>query len=85
MHCLTACGHWVVELLQCTASLPVGTGQWNACNALPHYLEAVGSGNLAVHCLAASGQTAVELRQCTATLLGRCGQSNPCNALPHSL
>ena len=32
--------HWssapCVLLLQCTASLPGGSGQWNSCNALPH-------------------------------------------------
>ena len=27
MHCLTAWGQWAVELLQCTASLPEGSGQ----------------------------------------------------------
>ena len=28
MHCLTAWGKWAVELLQCSASLPGGSGQW---------------------------------------------------------
>ena len=27
MHCLTAWGQWTVQLLQCTASLPWGSGQ----------------------------------------------------------
>ena len=36
MHCLTACGQWAVELLLCTASLPMGSGQWNSFYALPH-------------------------------------------------
>ena len=27
MHCLTAWGQWAVDLLQCTASLPGGSGQ----------------------------------------------------------
>ena len=30
-------------LLQCTATLPRGSRQWNSCNALPHCLGAVGS------------------------------------------
>ena len=29
-----------MELLQCTASPPGGSGQWNSCNALPHCLGA---------------------------------------------
>ena len=28
MHCLTARGQWEVELLQCNASLPEGSGHW---------------------------------------------------------
>ena len=40
-----------MELLQCTASLPGGSGQWNSCNALPRCLGAVGSANRAMHCL----------------------------------
>ena len=35
MYCLTAWGQWAVLLLQCTASLPGGSGQCNSCNALP--------------------------------------------------
>ena len=49
MHCPTAWGQWAVEVLQCTASLPGGSGQWNSCNALPHCLGAVGSGTPAMH------------------------------------
>ena len=30
-HCHTAWGQWAVELLQRTASLPGGSGQWNSC------------------------------------------------------
>ena len=41
LRCLTACGQWAVQLLQCTASLPGGSGQWNFCNALPHCIGAV--------------------------------------------
>ena len=33
MHCHTTRGRRAVELLQCTATLPVGSGQWNSCNA----------------------------------------------------
>ena len=55
MHYLTALGQWAVELLQCTALLPGGSGQCNSnsCNALPHCLGAVGSGTPAMHCPAA--------------------------------
>ena len=65
MHCHTTWGQWAVELLQCTTTLPGGGGQCNSCNALPHYLGAVGSGNSAVPCLTAWGQWAVQLPQCT--------------------
>ena len=36
MHCSTAWGQWAVDLLQHTASLPGGSGQWTSFNALPH-------------------------------------------------
>ena len=85
MHCHTAQGQWAMELLQCTASLPGGIGQWNSCNALPHCLGAVGSATPAMHCLTAWGRWAVELLQCTASLLGGSGQWNSCHALPHCL
>ena len=99
MHCLTAWGQWAVQLLQCTASMPWGSGQWNSCNAPPQHLGAVGSatpamhcltalgavdsGTPAMHCLTAWGQWAVELLQCTASLPGGSGQCNSCNAPPH--
>ena len=99
MHCLTALGQWAVQLLQYTAALPGGSGQWNSCNALPHCpggsgqrnscnalphcLGAVGSATPAMHCLTAWGQWAVELLQCTAPLPGGSGRCNSCNALPH--
>ena len=54
-HCLSARGHWAVQLLQYTAALPRGSGQWNSCNALPHYPRAVGSATPAMHCLTAWG------------------------------
>ena len=85
MHCHTTCGQWAVELLQCTASLPGGSGQCNSCNALPHCLGAVGSGTPAPHCHTSLEQWAVELMSCTATLLVGSGQCNSYNALPHRL
>ena len=48
MHCLTAWRQWAVKILQCPASLPRGSAQWNSCKALPHSLGAVGSGTLAM-------------------------------------
>ena len=93
MHCLTAWGQWAVELLQCTAPLPGGSGQCISCNALPHCLGAVGSATPAMHCLTALGavgsgppamhcptawgQWAVELMQCTASLPGAVGSAIP--------
>ena len=85
MHCLIACGQWAVKLLQCSATLPVGSGQCNSCNALPHCLWAMGSVTRAMHCLTVWGHFAVELLQCTATLPGGSGQCNSCNALPDCL
>ena len=38
MHCHTAWGQWAVQLLQCTATLPGGSGQCNSCNAWAHQL-----------------------------------------------
>ena len=72
-----------MQLPQCTALLPSGSRQRNSCNALPHYLGAVGSETPAMHCLTARGQWAVQLLQCTASLPGGSGQCNSCNALPH--
>ena len=77
MHCLTTWGQWVVQLLQCTTSLPGGSGQWNSCNTLPHRLGAVGSGPPAMHCLTAWGQWAVDLLQCTASLSKAVGSATP--------
>ena len=74
-----------MELVQCTAPLPGGSGQLNSCNALSHCLGAVGSGTPAMHYLTARGQWALELLQYTASLPGGSGQSNSCNALPHCL
>ena len=74
MHCHAAYGQWAAEQLQCTATLLVGSGQWNSCNALPHCLGAVGSGTAVMHRHTSCGQRAVESLQCTATLPGGSGQ-----------
>ena len=76
-----------MELLQCTAPLPEGSGQGSFCNALPHCPGEVGSGPPAMHCLTAWGQWAVQLQlvECTASLPGGSGQCNSCNALPRCL
>ena len=34
---------WALGFLRCTATLRVGCGQRNSCNALPHCLGSVGS------------------------------------------
>ena len=39
-----------MQLVQCTASLPGGSGQCSFCNALPHCPGAVGSGPPAALC-----------------------------------
>ena len=57
------------ELLQCTATLPAGSGKCNSCNALPGCLGAVGTAILAMHCHSPRG----------------IGQWDPCNALPPCL
>ena len=74
-----------MQLLQCSASLPGGSGQCNSCNALPHCLGAVHSATPATHCPTAWGQWAVQLLQYTAAPPGGSGQCNSCNALPHCL
>ena len=98
MHCHATGGQVAWELLQCTATPPGGSGQWNSYNTLPNYLGAVGAATLAMHCHAAWGHGALELVQCTATLpggnaveflqgsgtlLGGSGQRKTCNTLPH--
>ena len=74
-----------MQLLQCTASLPGGSGQCNSCNALPHCLGAVGSVTPAIHCRTVWGQWTVQLLRRTASLPGRSAQCNSCNTLPHRL
>ena len=85
MHCHNAWGQWAVQLLQYTASLHGGTGQWNSCNTVPHCPRAVGSAAPAMHCLTASGRWAVELLQYSASLPEGSGQCSSCNALSHRL
>ena len=58
-----------MDLLQYTASLPGGSGQWTSCNTLP----------------TAWGQWAVDLLQYAAPLPGGSGQWTSCNTLPHCL
>ena len=74
MDCLTAFGQWAVELLQCTASLPWGSGRVNSYNALPHCLVPVGSATPAMQCLTAWWKWAVQLLQCSASPPGGSGQ-----------
>ena len=58
-----------MQLLQCTASLPGGSGQCKFCNALPHCLGAAGSA----------------IDATLSSLPGGSGQRTSCNALPLSL
>ena len=69
LHYLTTYGQCAMELLLCTASLPMGNGQQNFSCALshclwavgsgilslPHYLWAMGIGTACVQCLTACG------------------------------
>ena len=74
----TAWGWWVVRLLQRTATLLGGGGQWNSCNARAHQLGGRGvlpkrwllpkTGSRATHCHTAWGQWEVELLHCTASM-----------------
>ena len=93
MQCLIPQGQWVVELLQCTAALRGGSGQWNSCNTLPHCLGAVVSATSAMYPQTARGQWAVELLQCAGPSAGGQGvvpmrrslpkERDSCSALPH--
>ena len=74
-----------MQLLRRTASLPGGSGQWNSCNALPHWLGAVETVTPAAHRLTAREQWAVQLLRRTTSLPGGSGQWNSCNTLPHCL
>ena len=85
MHCLTAWRQWTVQLLQCTASLPRGSGQCNFRNTLPHCLGAVDSATSKMHYPTALEQWAVQLLQCTTPLPGGSGQWYSCDTLGHGL
>ena len=74
-----------MELLQRTASVPGGRGQWNSFNAVSRCLGAVGCGTPAMHCLTVWGQWASELLQHTTLLPRDSPQCNSFNALPHRL
>ena len=83
-HCLVL---WTALHCVCPAALQlwaVGSGQWNSGNALPHYLETVGSATPAMHCVTTCGQRAVELLLCTARLPRGSGQwiFLQCGAIP---
>ena len=69
IQCLTAWGHWAVQLLQYTASALRGSKTLNFCNAVPHR----------------PGQLALQLVQYADSLPGDGWQCDSCNALPHSL
>ena len=55
-----------MPIVQCTASSPRGSAQWDSFHALPHCPRALGSGTCAMQCLTAQGQWAVQLLQCIA-------------------
>ena len=44
MQCRIAWGEWAVQLLQCTPTLPWGSGRWNSYKALAHCPGGMGSG-----------------------------------------
>ena len=71
-----------MQLLQCSASMPRGSGQCNSCNAVPQCLGVVGSATPAMHFNIAGGQWEVELLQCTASLPLGNGLCKSCHALP---
>ena len=74
-HCL---GQWAVHLLQCTASLPRGCGQWNSCNALPQCLGEVGTTIPAMQCRTAWRQWAMERLQRAAACALDPGKRSEC-------
>ena len=71
--------------MQCTAILPVGSWQWNSCNASPYRLGSVGSGTPVMHCHTAWGVWDVEVLQCTGSPPGGSRRWYSCTALPHYL
>ena len=89
-NCLTAWGQWTVQLLQCTASLPGGSGQWNAMQCLTAWgqwavqllqctASLPGGSGQCNSCNTLShcawAQRAVQLMQCTAPLPGAVGSA----------
>ena len=71
-----------MEVLQCTGTLPQGSGQWNFRNAPQKCLHAVGTGPRTMHCHTAEGPWAVGLLECMATVPRGRGAWRLCNALP---
>ena len=55
IHCHTARGQWVVDILRCTATLPGSNRQCNSCNAQPQCLGAMGKEPLVSTCTLAAG------------------------------
>ena len=85
---LPAFQRWVVELLQCTASSPRGSGQWISFCTLPQGIGAMGSGTPSVHCYTAMEQLVefvAGLLLHTATLLGSRGRWEALCTPPHYL
>ena len=71
MYGRTASGQRAVQLVQRTASLSVGSGQWNSCQAVPHCPLPMGSGqgkyyNALPHCLGAVGRGTLAMHCLTA-------------------
>ena len=62
-HFPSASGLRAVEIVPCSATPPGGGWKSNGCNAPPHCLGAVGSGNPITHCHTTCRQWAVELLQ----------------------
>ena len=83
VHCLTALGQWVVELLLYSTSLPWGSGQWNSYSTMPHCLRAMCSGTPAVHSHTALGHWVVELLQHTNSPRSGSGRGDPFYILAH--
>ena len=52
-----------MDPVQCTATLPAGSGLCNSCSALPHRPWATGRGLREMHCHIAYGEWKIELLQ----------------------
>ena len=66
-HFCTYSGHWAVELLLKTATLPWGSCQWKQCDTLSHCLGAAGNGTPSARYGIAREHMAVELVPYNAT------------------